>query len=164
MMVNIDASEVKFIVITWKPEINKEFKESEFNALVSTGRRNGYVDSKWRFVSRNFGSNDIVLLVRQGKETGLIGFGHVLLNESNENSDLSSHYSTVRFVNLRSTNEHPFVSKDLLLNIGLRKSILETQASGLVTLSTDEIAALNSHIMSAYKKSVEDMSRQTILR
>jgi hypothetical protein len=96
-------------------------------------------------------------VIRQGKETGLIGFGHILLNESDVDSDSMTHYSTVRLVNLRSTNEHPFLSKELLLNIGFRKSILETQSSGLVTLSAEEISFLQTYVMNTYKKSVEDM-------
>jgi len=153
----MNNTQINYLILTWKPEINKEFKEPDFNALVSKSRKNGYVDAKWRFLSKNFNSNDIVLVIRQGKETGLIGFGYILLNESDEDSYSSTHYLTVRLVNLRSTHEHPFVSKELLLNIGIRKSILETQASGLVTLSTDEIASLKTYIMNTYKKSVEDM-------
>ena len=153
----MNNTQINYLILTWKPEINKEFKEPDFNALVSKSRKNGYVDAKWRFLSKNFNTNDIVLVIRQGKETGLIGFGHILLNESDVDSDFMTHYSTVRLVNLRSTNEHPFLSKELLLNIGFRKSILETQASGLVTLSAEEISFLQTHVMNTYKKSVEDM-------
>jgi hypothetical protein len=153
----MNNTQINYLVLTWKPEINKEFKEPDFNALVSKSRKNGYVDTKWRFLSKNFNTNDIVLVIRQGKETGLIGFGHILLNESDVDADSMTHYSTVRLVNLRSTNEHPFLSKELLLNIGFRKSILETQASGLVTLSAEEISFLQTHVMNTYKKSVEDM-------
>ena len=63
----------------------------------------------------------------------------------------------MRLINLRSTHEHPFVSKELLIKFGIRKSILETQASGLVTLSDEEIASLQTHMMSIYKKSLEEM-------
>ena len=153
----MNNTQINYLILTWKPEINKEFKEPDFNALVSKSRKNGYVDAKWRFLSKNFNSNDIVLVIRQGKETGLIGFGHILLNESDVDSDCMTRYSTVRLVNLRSTNEHPFLSKELLLNIGFRKSILETQASGLVTLSAEEISFLQTYVMNTYKKSVEDM-------
>ena len=153
----MNNTKIKFLILTWKPEINKEFKEPEFNGLVSTSRKHGYVDSKWRFLSKNFNPKDLVLVIRQGKEKGLIGFGHILLNESDKDSTSPTHYSTVRLINLRSTHEHPFVSKELLIKFGIRKSILETQASGLVTLSDEEIASLQTHMMSIYKKSLEKM-------
>ena len=150
-------TKINTLILTWKPEINKEFKEPEFNALVSTSRNIGYVDARWRFLSKNFNPKDMVLVIRQGKETGLFGFGHILLIESSKDSTLTTHYSTVRLMNLRSTHEHPFVSKEILIKIGIRKSILETQASGLVTLSDEEIASLQTHMMSIYKKSLEEM-------
>lgn len=150
-------TKINYLILTWKPESNKDFKEPEFNVLVSTSRKIGYVDARWRFLSKNFNQKDIVLIIRQGKETGLFGFGHVLLNESEQISTSPTHYSTVRLINLRSTHEHPYVSKELLMKIGIRKSILETQASGLVTLTDQEIASLQSHIINVYKKSLEDM-------
>jgi len=153
----MNNTKTNYLILTWKPEINKEFKEPEFNALVSTSRKIGYVDAKWRFLSKNFNSKDIVLVIRQGKETGLFGFGHVLLNESDQDSTSPTHYSTVRLMNLRSTHEHPYVSKELLIKIGIKKSILETQASGLLTLSNEEIASLQTHMMNIYKKSLEEM-------
>ena len=153
----MNNTKIKFLILTWKPEINKEFKEPEFNALVSTSRKIGYVDAKWRFLSKNFHPKDIVLIIRQGKETGLFGFGHVLLNESDENFTSPTHYSTVRLMNLRSTHEHPFVSKESLIKIGIRKSILETQASGLVTLTDEEISSLQMHMMIIYNKSLDEM-------
>ena len=153
----MNNTKINFLILTWKPEINKEFKEPEFNALVSASRKIGYVDAKWRFLSKDFNLKDFVLVIRQGKETGLFGFGHILLNQSDQDSTSPTHYSTVRLMNLRSTHEHPYVSKDLLIKIGIRKSILETQASGLVTLSDEEIASLQTHIMSIFKKSLEEM-------
>jgi hypothetical protein len=150
-------TKINTLILTWKPEINKEFKEPEFNALVSTSRNIGYVDARWRFLSKNFNPKDMVLVIRQGKETGLFGFGHILLNQSSKDSTLTTHYSTVRLMNLRSTHEHPFVSKEILIKIGIRKSILETQASGFVTLSNEEVASLQTHMISIYKKSLEKM-------
>jgi hypothetical protein len=130
-----------FFVLTWKPEVNEDFKEEQFNALAKTCWKNGFVDSSWRFNSQKYQEGDAVIVLRQGKESGLVGVGRVIENSGNS-ADERTHYAAVRLLSMRDTFEHPFVSKKQLLGIGLRRSVLETQASGQLCLNETEIVAL----------------------
>lgn len=134
-------------VLTWKPEVNEDFKEEQFNALAKTCWKDGFVDSSWRFNSQKYKEGDAVMVLRQGKEPGLVGVGRVIENSRNP-TDERTHYAAVRLLSMRDTFEHPFVSKKQLLDIGVRRSVLETQASGQLCLNETEIVALLSLLRS----------------
>lgn len=135
------APDQDVIVLTWKPEVNPEFKEEDFDALASTCWRNGHVDVHWRFLSDRFHPNDPVLVLRQGKEPGLVAIGRLLslvpepVTEPCPDRTLKG---LVRLTKMRDSHEHPLFSKRELLEMGFRKIVLETQASGSLSLLPEE--------------------------
>lgn len=127
------------IVLTWKPEINPDFKEKDFDALATSCWRNGHVDVHWRFLSDRFHPNDPVVVLRQGKEPGLIAVGLLLsLEPATDSAADRSLKGLVRLTKMRDSHEHPLFSKRELLEMGFRKSVLETQASGSLSLLPEE--------------------------
>lgn len=135
----------RVIVLTWKPEINEDFGETEFNQLAQQCWNDGFVESKWRFLTKKYSAGDLVIVVRQGKQPGLVAFGKVTTN-GEQIKDSGSHYARVKLSRMRDCFENPFLDKKALLLLGIRKSLLETQASGGIELDRAECTALSEKL------------------
>lgn len=145
------------VVLTWKPEINPEFKEGEFDELARQRWKQGFADVAWRFSGKRYSMGDWVIVLRQGAKPGLVALGYVFDQRPDEPQAESSHYTNVRLISMRDSLEEPFVSRKQLLAIGLRKAAIDTQSSGAILLEAAEVSALQSHLLSLQNKDLRSL-------
>jgi hypothetical protein len=149
-MSSLDSAQDKSVVVlTWKPEINPDFKEADFDALATQCWKQGFVDVNWRFLSDRFQPKDPVIVVRQGREAGLVAIGF-LLSSVEKKTGTPEHLGVglIRLTKMRDSHEHQLISKRELLEMGFRKVVLETQASGSLCLAPEEEDVLRAALLS----------------
>ena len=148
-MSSLDSAQDKSVVVlTWKPEINPDFKEADFDALATKCWKQGFVDVNWRFLSDRFQPKDPVIVIRQGREPGLVAIGSLLLPvEKGTETPEPPGTGLIRLTKMRDSHEHPLISKRELLELGLRKIVLESQASGSLCLAPEEEDALRAVLL-----------------
>jgi hypothetical protein len=128
---------MKFFLITWKPEFGT-YTELQFNELKKTLRKSGSVKTPWSMRASEVNVDDAVILFRQGKVTGLYGFGKVTGSEEIIAKDGSRKFE-VTFYNLRDAIDQPFFSKKELIDAGIKKTLLNAQASAHGALPQSQI-------------------------
>ena len=145
------------VVLTWKPEINPDFKEAEFDSIARQRWREGFIDVTWRFSGKRYKRGDFVIVLRQGVQPGLVALGHVVDECPNELSTEGPHSTKIRLVSMRDSLEEPFLTRKALLFIGFRKTAVDTQSSGAILLEAGEVSALQDHLVSVQNKDLRSL-------
>lgn len=145
------------VVLTWKPEINPDFKEADFDELAKRCWKQGFVDVNWRFSGKRYQASDFVIVLRQGLKPGLVALGHVRGDRATDASADGSHYTLVRLTVMRDHFEEPFLTRKDLLALGLRKSSVDTQSSGAILLEDKEVQELKDVLIKQTGKDFSDL-------
>lgn len=140
-------------ILTWKPEFGS-YSAEQFNELKKILRKDGSVKTPWSVRANNVVENDFVVLFRQGKITGLYGFGHVLNSTETIEKDGSKKIEVV-FFNLRDSIDQPFFSKQDLIRQGFSESLLNAQSSAQGSVPTNQAQSLNQILMNKYGYGLE---------
>ena len=132
---------MNYYLITWKPE-NSDYSVIDYELMRMDFKTKDYVDTKWRLRSKDAKEGDGLILFRQGKITGVFGFGYILDSKPIETLENSFYYK-VQFTNLRDNSVSPFISKNELVSAGIPKSLLNSESSGYGSIRTESIDVLN---------------------
>jgi hypothetical protein len=152
---------MKTYLITWKPEAGL-FTEDEFNALKKTLRQNRFVDDDWRMRAAGVKKGERVVLFRQGKQTGLCGFG-TILDDCVKQKKATRRY-TVRLTNMRDSIDAPFLEKKELTGAGIKKQSLEMQSSSNGAISKEEVAVIERLCQERLGHSLDELCTQYCVR
>ena len=136
---------MNYYVITWKPE-RGTYSEKEFDSLKVELRRQGFADTNWSVRTTAASKGDCVLIFRQGKETGLMGFGEVMGPATLDEKGIRR--CKTRIHNLRDSNESPYLTKQNLTDAGIPVNVLNVQASGSHALTLDETRLMDALCLS----------------
>ena len=140
-------------ILTWKPEFGS-YSAEQFNELKKILRKEGSVKTPWSVRANHVKENDFVVLFRQGKVTGLYGFGHVLNSTETIEKDGSKKIEVV-FFNLRDSIDQPFFSKQDLIRQGFNESLLNAQSSAQGSVPTEQTQTLNQILMNKFGYGLE---------
>jgi len=139
---------MKLFLITWKPE-SGSYTLEQFNKLKKTLRHDGYVKTPWTMRASEVNVCDQVILFRQGKTTGLYGFGHVTGSDEIIEKDNSRKFE-VTLCNLRDSIDQPFFSKKDLVTGGIKDAVLNSQSSAQGPVPIEQAHALNQILVNKY--------------
>jgi hypothetical protein len=147
---------MKCYIVTWKPEVGA-YSKKDFDTLKVDLREQGFVDSNWRMRSTSAEKGDCVLIFRQGKETGLMGFGEIMSTVSPDEEGVRR--CKVRIHNLRDSSELPYLTKQALTDAGIPISVFNVQASGSRALSITETELTDSLCRSSLGHPLDELCR-----
>ena len=151
------------VLITWKPEKGR-FSEKDFDQLKKTLRaNNGSVEDTWPIRAKDMEAGIPLALFRQGRKTGLIGFGTVLDGQPTEDLGATRRYKVV-FRNLRDSIDRPFFDKKLLIKAGIPNSILNTESSGNGKLPDSVVKILDALCQEHYSVTLNEACSRYCMR
>jgi hypothetical protein len=102
-------------------------------------------------------TRDGVLIFRQGKETGLMGFGEILSPVSPDEKGVRR--CMIRVHNLRDSSELPYLTKQALTDVGIPVGVFNAQASGSRALSIAETELTDSLCRSSLGHPLDELCR-----
>jgi hypothetical protein len=128
--------------ITGPEDTTPGMRISDYEESCRQTRENGYADDYWTMQNHGSVAGDQVVLLRQGSDKpGLIAFGQRWLGEPIQGAG-SRREEPVRFYNMRSLHEDPYISAEELKKIGFWRSG-NFPGSG-TALSPTELSALQT--------------------
>jgi hypothetical protein len=146
---------MNYFLLTWKPEFGS-YTAEQFNELKIILRSDGSVKIPWSMRASDVNIDDGVILFRQGKVTGLYGFGKVTGSEEIITKDGSRKFE-VTFYNLRDSIDQPFFSKKELIDGGIKAALLNSQASGHGALPQSQVDVLEEFLALRKKPGLLDL-------
>ena len=153
---------MNYFLLTWKPEFGF-YTTDQFNELKVILRSDGSVKTLWSMRASEVNIGDGVILFRQGKVTGLYGFGKVTGSEEIITKDGSRKFE-VTFYNLRDSIDQPFFSKKELIDVGIKAALLNSQASGHGPLPQSQLNILEEFLALRKKPRLLDLCGHYCLR
>ena len=153
---------MNYFLLTWKPEFGS-YTAEQFNELKKVLRSDGSVKTPWSMRASEVNIGDGVILFRQGKVTGLYGFGKVTGSEEIIAKDGSRKFE-VTFYNLRDSIDQPFFSKKELIDVGIKAALLNSQASGHGALPQIQLNILEEFLAIRKKPRLLDLCGHYCLR
>jgi len=149
---------MNYYLLTWKPE-NEDYSCEEYEKMRKDFKVNNFSDTKWRLRSRSVVKGDGLILFRQGKSTGVFGFGHILDGDPVETTE-NSYYYKIQFNNLRDSSVQPFLTKKTMLDYKIPESLLNSESSGYGKLGEEIVAIFNKLCEEKIKSSLDLLCKQ----
>ena len=153
---------MNYYLATWKPE-NGDYTTEDYEIMRKEFREKNTVHTSWRIRSKVKKEYSKVILLRQGKVTGIFGFGFITNVLRSEELHYKNHYE-IQFNNLRDSSGAPLISKNDLIAEGVPESLLNSESSGNGVVEENVINLIDNLCIKLLAHTLSDLCTQKCLK